>query len=99
MLGPVYPCVSCWCCRSCLNVFFNWKRRYSSTVKLLNRCALFGVWWSSIGIEEGQQYKFGQQVFNVTTLFLFCSKTCHDVEGATGGNPAQLLLSLVYARR
>ncbi len=70
-----------------------------STVKLLNRCALFGVWWSSIGIEEGQQYKFGQQVFNVTTLFLFCSKTCHDVEGATGGNPAQLLLSLVYARR
>ncbi len=39
------------------------------------------------------------QVFNVTTLFLFCSKTCQDVEGATGGNSAQFLLSLVYARR
>ena len=54
-------------CSSIGNVDASSCRFYpASTVKLLNWCILFGLWWSSIGIEEGQQYKFGQQVFNVT---------------------------------
>ena len=73
-------------CSSIGNVDASSCRFYpASTVKLLNWCILFGLWWSSIGIEEGQQYKFGQQLFNTTTLLFLCSKTCHNVEGATWG--------------
>ena len=64
-------------CPVCLMVLLNWiggcqlvQILPSFRCPQFRWCALLGVWWSSIG--EGQQYMFGQQLFNNTaTSFPF----------------------------